>query len=1149
MAARTPKNWENPKSGYRGILDLDNAILDLNKSESGYLITDENTVSPPLTVELPEADEMGLRYGIHATGANAYIRVVPFAGDVVNCVGGPTEGAGLHLPSPVATFMEIECTEIGIWTVKGGAGYLVFDSSDDVYPLAGNPPNEAGIPFGFWEAAPGDTVPSFDSVSRVLTLNVGSSAAFFDKNRVVSVGSNQVWAAIPDVSDLYYFTLDPVGGQLRVDTAGWPYGVPVCTVYYDATLNVGYIGWALPPVSTKQDWELQEASDPLIQQREAPYHVQSFKLSGYTLDSDIDADMYLDMFLGGRFRFSTNIVRVVHDLAPSAPWEQPLQTPAQIPVLRNNGGLWIKEAATNWPFRNTGTGRVAYTDHAAETELPDGDYTLYLIAAVNDPESPIVSIQTNFNGSLEKVRNVDPKYIDGWDTAPYSHMVPLYGVVIQSDDTYTGGTKRAMYREIMDYRNWALGAGDLKHSGLTFLREDDHPQYAFRDLVFVPHSGSDYVASEDDNGKLITLTSSHHVVLPEDPTPGIRIGMGLGTLGVTAGVKTQGSDVVVIPKQNPGTTSSVQWESSTYGSYAWFIYGGSNYWIQQDGNGEWFDNAAPAQKRYNWDGNNYASKLGDLMRSDLAGNIQNAEFMVADILVFDMISDVGQSGADPSPTQVGEAWVCNDWLSYPDGTIVVCTDTVTPTWQIVGNLTGPAFRYIVVRGSGTGAAPAGSFAGKQSKVMAYVDGVGWQDFGAGSNAGIFPIKNDDPVYGNRLAVWEDGGGWSLHHPAVESILQTDTSTTLTEADNGKLVVSNPGGSNPVIFTLPDAPSIGVAYSFACLEATEVQCSGSDAIAGPGGFGSTIKTVATSGALPTLRLVYLGANMWLGDRAGGLWEYSGAGTDYYQGDGKLASADAGKIVVVGSQGNIEANGTDTTISDLLPELENVYTTGQGSVGVSTSMSGWVILDNSSVSLSETQVGLPDGPDVGFHIHIIVRSGNTKVTPNTGDTIKMPWGDVTATDSIKTDHPGRITLVWTAADTWDVQHATGMWYDDSDETLWHAFDGEAGERQVDVTDDATTNIDLGATATYRAFFLDYILDDNANSATEAGTIMVMWFGASTTENSDRTGMPTGPISGITFNSDINSGNVRLNIVAASVGSDLKFRYRLRRVEMVA
>lgn len=95
------------------------------------------------------------------------------------------------------------------------------------------------------------------------------------------------------------------------------------------------------------------------------------------------------------------------------------------------------------------------------------------------------------------------------------------------------------------------------------------------------------------------------------------------------------------------------------------------------------------------------------------------------------------------------------------------------------------------------------------------------------------------------------------------------------------------------------------------------------------------------------------------------------------------------------------------------------------------------------------------------------------------------------------------------------------------------------QASITDDATTNITLGVAATYRAFKIEYTLDDGTNF--KKGIIDVMHDGSSAYVDESGS-MSIGTISGISFDADINSGNVRLLVTAASVGSSLKMVHKI-------
>ena len=100
--------------------------------------------------------------------------------------------------------------------------------------------------------------------------------------------------------------------------------------------------------------------------------------------------------------------------------------------------------------------------------------------------------------------------------------------------------------------------------------------------------------------------------------------------------------------------------------------------------------------------------------------------------------------------------------------------------------------------------------------------------------------------------------------------------------------------------------------------------------------------------------------------------------------------------------------------------------------------------------------------------------------------------------------------------------------------------AGGTEVTLTDDATTNVTLGASADYRAFRVFAMVDDGTSFAPYEVVVYHDGTSAYVENLPDTIGDDLSAT--MSFDADISGGNVRLNITMASHGSNPKLVYRI-------
>lgn len=204
-------------------------------------------------------------------------------------------------------------------------------------------------------------------------------------------------------------------------------------------------------------------------------------LSGYTLESALDADISFD--LTDIMIQDEDISISITDGTPANQYEQVLTGDAEIPVLyrdASNGGIWREQLAASpglkpgptlpYLYDVDGNGRIAYMDvdnvtPYTLTEVSNGDYCNYWLVATNDWQYPVKMIPgtqtyTNNNDANNNAHNE----IIELGALPGPEIVVLYRLLMRDR---SGGTTDAAIWEIEDYRGQSI-------SGVSAGSATDH---------------------------------------------------------------------------------------------------------------------------------------------------------------------------------------------------------------------------------------------------------------------------------------------------------------------------------------------------------------------------------------------------------------------------------------------------------------------------------------------------------------------------------------------------------------------------------------------------------------------------------------------------------------------------------------------------
>ena len=344
-----------------------------------------------------------------------------------------------------------------------------------------------GEPTGFPNVT--DSVLSFVPATR--TFTIAPAVTSFD---TYSKGVKATYSAaqnvvIANTTGLHFIYFN-AAGTLVSSLTPWTWGdglVFVATVYWNTNVTTQYL-LGEERHGLVMDWRTHQ----YLHETRRTVYVSGFSLSGYTLDSDTDADIQYGVANG---QIDDEDLRhfIVHNASPSNPFEQVLADPAIIPVLHRvgAGGPWVQDAGTTFPIKNTvgGTGRVNYNSEAGgiwgQTEVANNDFVAYWLFATNDPNNPIVSVQgQRQDGTLATARTNNGFGALNLGDLPSAEWKILYRLIYQTSNGF-GGTRQAKLQAIDDFRTAALQPGEAAtptaHSSLSGLATgDDHPQYQLR---------------------------------------------------------------------------------------------------------------------------------------------------------------------------------------------------------------------------------------------------------------------------------------------------------------------------------------------------------------------------------------------------------------------------------------------------------------------------------------------------------------------------------------------------------------------------------------------------------------------------------------------------------------------------------------------
>lgn len=156
---------------------------------------------------------------------------------------------------------------------------------------------------------------------------------------------------------------------------------------------------------------------------------------------------------------------------------------SNIPMLYFDGtGAWARATPTAWPFTVGANNRPHYQNPAGGLlQASNNRYVVYWLFATNFDGLELVSIPHPAQFTTEALAQASAISDLALGTLPTPEMVALGRMIVETRDTYTTPTRKAVTRRLDDYRRSsgpvAQSPTPVSHSTLAGLSADDHPQY------------------------------------------------------------------------------------------------------------------------------------------------------------------------------------------------------------------------------------------------------------------------------------------------------------------------------------------------------------------------------------------------------------------------------------------------------------------------------------------------------------------------------------------------------------------------------------------------------------------------------------------------------------------------------------------------
>ena len=330
---------------------------------------------------------------------------------------------------------------------------------------------------------------SFNNSTRTFSIAPVSSTFTIWNSGVRYIKESTETVQIPNTSGLYYIYYDNSGSlQYRTSYFDWDDDAPTAYIYWNATASTAYF-FADERHGITLDWQTHE----YLHRTRGAVIAEGFGASNFVTNGDGSSDSHAKLDIAGGTFFDEDLeVNITHSETPTADtWEQTLEGNAEIPVFYHSGSEWVKDAATEFPFKHNGSNVPVYNSYSGSwstTAVTNNKFFISWIIATNNLNEPIIAVlgQASYNtiGTAEEA-TWDDLNLDGF---PVFEFRPLYKVIFQYSSGYTNTYKSAI-RQVYDLRRVSSSGSAIPttpvsdHGSLTGLGDDDHSQYVHTSIA------------------------------------------------------------------------------------------------------------------------------------------------------------------------------------------------------------------------------------------------------------------------------------------------------------------------------------------------------------------------------------------------------------------------------------------------------------------------------------------------------------------------------------------------------------------------------------------------------------------------------------------------------------------------------------------
>jgi hypothetical protein len=330
-----------------------------------------------------------------------------------------------------------------------------------------------------------DSEISFDNITRTLSVAPLAPSDHFDifvKGRVFRKTTAQE-IQIPDSEGLYFFFFE-TNGTLNYSTvfdiSMITTRVFVATLYWDAdnqeAILIGDERHGITMDGATHEY-LHNTNGAVVTFGGTigfqPY------VDGVSGGADVDAQISLTNIV---LRDEDIRMDITHSATPSNPFEQILDTIAEIPVYYRDGasGNWRKESATQYPVKAGGTS-IQWNNPAGpwtQEDITNGYHVSMWVFATNNINEPVIAIL----GQKEHELLSDAQEQDTYDSLGFGQMPTqefkvLYRLIFKGDSSFANAPKAAL-ADVRDLRSSQdtqfAQASPNDHGLLSGLNDPDH---------------------------------------------------------------------------------------------------------------------------------------------------------------------------------------------------------------------------------------------------------------------------------------------------------------------------------------------------------------------------------------------------------------------------------------------------------------------------------------------------------------------------------------------------------------------------------------------------------------------------------------------------------------------------------------------------